>query len=175
MAPKRATRSNTAPETTNTTSVTNAQLQAMINQGVTATLAARDADRNMNGDDSHNSGTGVRRTERIARECTYNDFLKCQPLNFKCMEEVAGLSQWFERMESVFHISNYTVENQVKFATYTLHSIALTWWNTHVKTVGHDAAYGRSKPIVITKARTLNGLLRSFLLKASATTFAFPG
>nr|GFC31448.1 reverse transcriptase domain-containing protein [Tanacetum cinerariifolium] len=24
----------------------------------------------------------------------------------------------------------------------TLHSVALTWWNTHVKTVGHDAAYG---------------------------------
>ncbi|GJR67636.1 reverse transcriptase domain-containing protein [Tanacetum coccineum] len=58
MAPKRATRSNTAPETTNTTSVTNAQLHVMIDQGVIAALAARDADRNMNGDDSHNSGTG---------------------------------------------------------------------------------------------------------------------
>ncbi|GJT68118.1 putative reverse transcriptase domain-containing protein [Tanacetum coccineum] len=45
-------------------------------------------------------------------------------------------------MESVFHISNCTVENQVKFATCTLHSVTLTWWNTHVKTVGHDAAYG---------------------------------
>nr|GEX63414.1 reverse transcriptase domain-containing protein [Tanacetum cinerariifolium] len=31
---------------------------------------------------------------------------------------------------------------EVKFATCTLHSVALTWWNTHVKTVGHDAAYG---------------------------------
>ncbi|GJX72044.1 retrovirus-related pol polyprotein from transposon TNT 1-94 [Tanacetum coccineum] len=61
MAPKRATRSNIAPETTNTTSVTNAQLQAMINQGVTAALAACDA--NTNGVDSHNSGTGARRNE----------------------------------------------------------------------------------------------------------------
>ncbi|GJT98170.1 putative reverse transcriptase domain-containing protein [Tanacetum coccineum] len=112
----------------------------MIDQGVTAALAARDANRN--GNDSHTSGTGVGRTERIARECTYTDFLKCQPLNFKGTEGVAGLSQWFERMESVFHISNCTVENQVKFATCTLHSVALTWWNTHVKTVGHDAAYG---------------------------------
>nr|GFB25183.1 hypothetical protein [Tanacetum cinerariifolium] len=34
---------------------------------------------------------------------------------------------------------------------------------------------GRSKPMVITKARTLNGGSRSFLLKASATAFAFPG
>ncbi|GJX82306.1 hypothetical protein Tco_0331787 [Tanacetum coccineum] len=88
MAPKRATRSNIAQETTNTTSVINAQLQAMINQGVTAALAARDANRNTNGDDSHISGAGVRRTERTA------------------------------------------------------HEFALTWWNTHVKTVGHDAAYG---------------------------------
>ncbi|GJR00641.1 putative reverse transcriptase domain-containing protein [Tanacetum coccineum] len=135
MAPKRATRSNTAPETTNTTSVTNAQLQEMIDQGVTAALAARDADRNTNGDDSHNSRTGIRMTERTARECTYTDFLKCQPLNFKGTEGVAGLSQWFERIESVFYISNCTVENQVKFATCNLHSVALTWWNTHIKTV----------------------------------------
>ncbi|GJT34070.1 putative reverse transcriptase domain-containing protein [Tanacetum coccineum] len=58
MAPKRATRSNLAPETTNTTAVTNAQLQAMINQGVTTALSARDADRNTNGDDNQISGAG---------------------------------------------------------------------------------------------------------------------
>ncbi|GJX34798.1 hypothetical protein Tco_0246355, partial [Tanacetum coccineum] len=130
MAPKRATRSNTALETINTTSVTNAQLQAMIDQGVTAALAARDTDRNTNGDDSHNSGTGVRRTKRTARECTYTDFLKCQTLKFKYTEGFANLSQWFERMEFVFYISNCIVENQVKFATCTLHSVDLTWWNT---------------------------------------------
>ncbi|GJV44973.1 putative reverse transcriptase domain-containing protein [Tanacetum coccineum] len=59
----------------------------------------------------------------------------------KGIEGVVGLTQWFKRMESVFHISNCAVENQVKFATCTLHGISLTWWNTHVKTVGHDAAY----------------------------------
>ncbi|GKD07527.1 hypothetical protein Tco_1187212 [Tanacetum coccineum] len=92
MAPKRATRSNTAPKTTDTTSVTNAQLQVMIDQGVTAALAACDANGSTYGDDSHNSGTGVRRMERTARECTYTDFLKCQPLNFKGTEGVTGLS-----------------------------------------------------------------------------------
>nr|GFA88674.1 putative reverse transcriptase domain-containing protein [Tanacetum cinerariifolium] len=124
-------RSTADQETTNTTSVTNAQLHVMIEQGVTAALAARDDLRSKNGDDSHNSGTGVRRTERSTRECTYTDFLKCQPLHFKGTEGVASLSQWFERMESVFHISNCAVENQAKFATCTLHSVALTWWNTH--------------------------------------------
>ncbi|GJZ56291.1 reverse transcriptase domain-containing protein [Tanacetum coccineum] len=93
MAPKRTTRARPAPETTTTTtSVTNAQLQAMIDQGVTAALAARDANRA--GDDSHTSGTGVRRTERVARECTYQDFMKCQPLYFKGTEGVVELTQW---------------------------------------------------------------------------------
>ncbi|GKE92459.1 hypothetical protein Tco_1573554 [Tanacetum coccineum] len=77
--------------------------------------AACDANKSKNGDDSHNSGIG--------------------------MEGFAGLSQRFKRMESIFPISNCTIENQVKFATCTLHSVALTWWNTHVKTVGYDAAY----------------------------------
>nr|GFB64156.1 hypothetical protein [Tanacetum cinerariifolium] len=45
-------------------------------------------------------------------------------------------------MKSVFHISNCATENQVKFATCTLYSVGLTWWNTHVQTVGHEAAYG---------------------------------
>nr|GFA38558.1 putative reverse transcriptase domain-containing protein [Tanacetum cinerariifolium] len=65
----------------------------MIDQGVTAALAARDALRSTNGDDSHNSETSVRRTERATRECTYTDFLKCQPLPFKGTEGVASLSQ----------------------------------------------------------------------------------
>nr|GFA04857.1 putative reverse transcriptase domain-containing protein [Tanacetum cinerariifolium] len=145
MAPRRTTRSTADQETINATSVTNAQLQVMIDQGVTVALATHDALKSTNGDDSHNSGSGVRRTERATRECSYTDFHKCQPLSFKGTEGVASLSQWCERMESVFHISNCTVENQVKFATCTLHSVSLTWWNTHVQIVGHEAAYGNWK------------------------------
>nr|GEV94688.1 putative reverse transcriptase domain-containing protein [Tanacetum cinerariifolium] len=111
----------------------------MIDQGVNAVLAARDANRT--GDDSHTSGTGVRRTERVTRECTYQDFMKCQPLYFKGTEEVVELTQWFERMETVFCISNFLAENQIKFATCTLLAGALTWWNSHVRIVGNDAAY----------------------------------
>ncbi|GJY38938.1 putative reverse transcriptase domain-containing protein [Tanacetum coccineum] len=137
MAPKRTTRARPAPETTTTTtSVTNAQLQAMIYQGVTVALAARDA--NKAGDHSHTSGTGVRRTERVARECTYQDFMKCQPLYFKGTK---GVVEWFERMESVFRISHCSMENQIMFSTCTLLAGALTWWNSHVRIVGHDAAY----------------------------------
>nr|GEW67955.1 putative reverse transcriptase domain-containing protein [Tanacetum cinerariifolium] len=70
----------TTPSTT-TTSVTDAQLQAMIDEGVNAALAARDATRN--GDDSHTSRTGARRHVQAARECSYSEFLKCKPLDFK--------------------------------------------------------------------------------------------
>nr|GFB33183.1 hypothetical protein [Tanacetum cinerariifolium] len=140
MAPKRTTRSTPVittltPETT--TSVTDAQLQAMIDQGVTDALAARDANRN--GDDSHTSGTG--RPVQVARKCTYPDFLKCQPLNFKGTEGVVGLSQWFEKIESVYSISNCIVACQVKFATCTLQGNALTWWNSHIKITTPEAAH----------------------------------
>nr|GFA93498.1 hypothetical protein [Tanacetum cinerariifolium] len=83
MAPRRTTRSTANQETINPTSVNNAQLQEVIDQGVTIALAACDALRSTNSDDSHNSETGVRRTEQATRECTYIDFLKCQPLPFK--------------------------------------------------------------------------------------------
>ncbi|GJR07026.1 putative reverse transcriptase domain-containing protein [Tanacetum coccineum] len=146
MAPKRrTTRLNPGAtptpvtDTHTTTSVTNAQLQAMIDECITNALAARDATRN--GDDSHTSGMGARRPVQVARECTYPDFLKCQPLNFKGTEGVVGLTQWFEKMESVYSISNCTVACQVKFATCTLQGNALTWWNSHVKTTTPEAAH----------------------------------
>nr|GFA46335.1 hypothetical protein [Tanacetum cinerariifolium] len=145
-APRRTTRlnpgatsdPNQAPSTT-TTTITNAQLQAMIDQGVNVVLVARDANRT--GDDSHTSRTGVRRTERVTQECTYQNFMKCQPLYFKGTKGVVELTQWFERMETVFRISKCLAENQTKFATCTLLAGALTWWNSHVRIVGNDAAY----------------------------------
>ncbi|GKB91644.1 hypothetical protein Tco_0963916, partial [Tanacetum coccineum] len=56
-------------------------------------------------------------------------------------EGVVGLTRWFEKMESVFSISNCTTSCQVKFATCTLQDDALTWWNAHVKTTTPEAAH----------------------------------
>nr|GEU77936.1 hypothetical protein [Tanacetum cinerariifolium] len=69
-------------------------------QGVTAALAARDANRN--GDESHTSGSG--RPVQVAHECTYPDFLKCQPLNFKGTKGVVGLtySQSFQELALMY-------------------------------------------------------------------------
>ncbi|GKC95217.1 putative reverse transcriptase domain-containing protein [Tanacetum coccineum] len=92
-------------------------------------------------DASQNSCGGPRRPVQPARVCSYTNFMKCQPLNFKGTEGVVGLSQWLEKMESVFHISGCAIDNQVKFATCTLLGAALTRWNGHVRILGRDAAY----------------------------------
>nr|GEV02771.1 putative reverse transcriptase domain-containing protein [Tanacetum cinerariifolium] len=64
-------------------------------------------------DASQSSGGGLRRHVQTARACSYIDFMKCLPLNFKGTEGVVGLSQWLEKMES----------------------------NGHVRTIGHESAY----------------------------------
>ncbi|GJS05431.1 putative reverse transcriptase domain-containing protein [Tanacetum coccineum] len=47
--------------------------------------------------------------------------------------------QTIEKMESVFNISGCAIENQVKFATYTLLGAALTWWISQIRTLGPEA------------------------------------
>ncbi|GKC53748.1 putative reverse transcriptase domain-containing protein [Tanacetum coccineum] len=76
-----------------------------------------------------------------ARECTYQDFLKFQPLSFNGTEGVVGLTCRFEKMKTVFHISNCPERYQVKYASCTLLNSALTWWNSHKRTIRIEAAY----------------------------------
>ncbi|GJR11837.1 hypothetical protein Tco_0794489 [Tanacetum coccineum] len=81
--------------------------KALINQGVGAAMAEAEASRVRNGDDSN---------------------------NFKGTEGVVGLTRWFEKMESVFSISNCTTSSQVNFATCTLNqNDALYKLESHVK------------------------------------------
>ncbi|GJT61402.1 putative reverse transcriptase domain-containing protein [Tanacetum coccineum] len=80
----------------------------------------------------------------VSRECTYQDFMKSQPLDFKGMEGVVGLIRWFEKMETIFYIINCPEKYKLKYATCTLLNIALTWWNSHKRTVGTDAAFSMS-------------------------------
>ncbi|GKE40077.1 putative reverse transcriptase domain-containing protein, partial [Tanacetum coccineum] len=65
-------------------------------------------------------------------------------LNENNKEGVVGLIRWFEKMETVFHISNYPEKHQVKYAICTLLNSALTWWNSHKRTIGADAAFAMS-------------------------------
>ncbi|GJZ84664.1 hypothetical protein Tco_0650003 [Tanacetum coccineum] len=61
--PEEAGTPKTTPATTTTTNpMTDDQLKALVAQGVADVLAERDATRSRKGKDSHDSGTGVRRT-----------------------------------------------------------------------------------------------------------------
>ncbi|GJV94302.1 hypothetical protein Tco_1545879 [Tanacetum coccineum] len=69
--------------------------------------------RNGNGNGNENgngnkggNGYNFRGFMPVARECTYQDFLKCQPLDFNGTEEVVGLTRWSEKIEMVFYTSN---------------------------------------------------------------------
>ncbi|GKA89959.1 putative reverse transcriptase domain-containing protein [Tanacetum coccineum] len=101
---------------------------------------------NGNHGDGGNNGNGNpnengRGAMPVAHVCTYQDFVKCRPLNFKGTEGVVGLTRWFEKIETIFHISNCPEVYQVKYATCTLLDSALTWWNSHKRTVGVDVAF----------------------------------
>ncbi|GKE19768.1 reverse transcriptase domain-containing protein, partial [Tanacetum coccineum] len=144
-APSTRTANNPARNASTTTDapMSVAAINQLIETRVAEALANQEQLRNsgVNGDGSQNSRSGTERPTRTPRECTYKDFLNCHPLNFKGTEGVVVLSQWFEKMESVFHISNCAPENQVKFATCTFIGNALTWWNSHKKAVTQDVAY----------------------------------
>ncbi|GKE02550.1 putative reverse transcriptase domain-containing protein [Tanacetum coccineum] len=79
-------------------------VQAMIDQALLRNST--------NGDRSHSSHEDNRRNVQTARPCFYADFMKCQPLNFKGTEGVVGLTWWIKKMESVFNMSGYAIENQ---------------------------------------------------------------
>nr|GEY07223.1 putative reverse transcriptase domain-containing protein [Tanacetum cinerariifolium] len=77
--------------------------------------------------------------EMEAREAARN--LKTLNENEEEQEGVVGLTHWFEKMKTVFNIGTCPSKYQVKYATCTLQNSALTWWNSHKRTIGVDAAY----------------------------------
>ncbi|GKA97494.1 reverse transcriptase domain-containing protein, partial [Tanacetum coccineum] len=111
--------------------LTTAAIERLVNQRVADALAAQEANQNNeNGGGNGNMNKAGNRNEEngdvggvtpVARAYTYIDFLNCQPRNFSGTEGVI-----------------------VKFATFTLLNGALTWWNSHVQTIGIDEAYEMS-------------------------------
>ncbi|GJS73156.1 putative reverse transcriptase domain-containing protein, partial [Tanacetum coccineum] len=113
-----------------------AQIKALIAQGVTDALAKRDANRNRNGDDNHDSGGGKMSRMPVARECTYTDFLKCQPLNFKGTEGVVGLTQWTVKHDVAFAMSWKTLKKMMTDKYYPrgdIKKLETKMWNLKVK------------------------------------------
>nr|GEV73596.1 putative reverse transcriptase domain-containing protein [Tanacetum cinerariifolium] len=129
MAPKkRTTRATPATITTPTTTITNAQLQAIIDRGISAALAKRDADRSRNGNNSNDSGTGGRRQMTTLRECTYTDFLKCQPISFQ--------GTWSDPMDVAYAMPWGTLKRMItdKYGPRgEIQKLEFEYWNLKVK------------------------------------------
>nr|GEU42789.1 putative reverse transcriptase domain-containing protein [Tanacetum cinerariifolium] len=97
--------------------------RALIDRGVAAAMAEAVARRVRNGYDSNGSRP---RLAQAVRECTYSNFLKCQPLKFKGTEGVVGLTQWVEKYigglpdmihDSVKVTRPITMQEAIEFAT----------------------------------------------------------
>ncbi|GKE89426.1 hypothetical protein Tco_1566901 [Tanacetum coccineum] len=145
------------PNTRSGASITREKFEELVTRRVAKEMEAYEAVRtleplNENGDEleGENGGNGNRNGNHgmnyegfmpVARECTFQDFLKCKPHNFSGTKGVVGLTRWFEKLETVFNISNCPPKYQVKYATCTLQDSALTWWNSHKRTIGVEAAY----------------------------------
>ncbi|GJS79699.1 hypothetical protein Tco_0729580 [Tanacetum coccineum] len=96
-----------------------AAIEQLITQRVTEAMEAYEANQN-NQNGNGNPYVNVGGVVTIAHECTYQDFVKCQPLNFKGTKGAVGLTRWFEKMET---------------------NSALAWWNSHKRTIRTDVAY----------------------------------
>nr|GEV34641.1 hypothetical protein [Tanacetum cinerariifolium] len=116
---------------TNTRSgMTPTTIKEMINRRVIESLEARKANKNIglwNSNDEGGNGLNEMSTTKL-----------------KGNEGVFGLIRWFEKMEIVFHINNFLEKYQVRYATCNLLNSALTWWNSHKRTIGTDAAFSMS-------------------------------
>ncbi|GKD50029.1 hypothetical protein Tco_1279005, partial [Tanacetum coccineum] len=128
MPPKRMSTSE-AP------AMTHAAIRKLVVNSVTAALEAQAA--NM----ANTDNTTRPREAPVARQCSYKEFMSCQPINFKGLEGAVGLIRWFKRTKSVFSRSNCTEDYKVKFATGTLTKEALSWWNSFAQPIGIEKAY----------------------------------
>ncbi|XP_071713522.1 uncharacterized protein [Rutidosis leptorrhynchoides] len=116
---------------------TDAQLDEMISQRVNEALAVAEAQRVQ----ANASQAGGSSGNNAPQGCTYKEFSNCKPQTFTGIEGPVGLMRWFERLESVFRISNYANTDRVKFTTCTLQDGALTWWNNYAQPAGLDVSY----------------------------------
>ncbi|GJW61345.1 hypothetical protein Tco_0110680 [Tanacetum coccineum] len=127
----------TMPNTRSGVSRTREVINEQIDRQMVGALRARTTSRNLEplmryggGQEEVNGNEGMENW--LGRKC------------FNGTEGVVGLTRWFEKMETVFHISNCPEKYQVKYASCTLLNSKLTWWNSRKRTIGIEAAYAMS-------------------------------
>ncbi|KAD4586503.1 hypothetical protein E3N88_24104 [Mikania micrantha] len=117
-----------------------ARINMMVERRFNRMLAEYEANKHA----SETSGTNNGSQGNNSKGCSFKSFLNCHPHKFKGTEGAVGMLRWVEKVESVFAMCDCAEENKVKYATGTLEGPALTWWNTHVQTLGLDGANSMS-------------------------------
>ncbi|GJZ70111.1 hypothetical protein Tco_0633661 [Tanacetum coccineum] len=115
MPPKRTS-------TSETSAMIHAAIRKLVTDSVSIALEAHVATMAS----TNNPKSGPRKTP-VARKCTYEKFMSCQPFYFNGTEGAVGLIRWFKWTESVFSRSNCSEKNKVKFDINTLTEEALFW------------------------------------------------
>ncbi|GKE62895.1 hypothetical protein Tco_1513262 [Tanacetum coccineum] len=117
--------------------LTQAVVRRMIKESVYAAIAVEWARHANAGNDARGSGP-VKGQDfaPIVHERTFAGFMKCNPTVFRDIEGVVELRRWFEKIGSVFGISECVEGKKVKFVAATLQGPALTWWNSKIATIG---------------------------------------
>ncbi|GKD87728.1 hypothetical protein Tco_1358882 [Tanacetum coccineum] len=151
--PTRTTRSRPVTTTpppvtdpTTTTSVTSAQLQAMIDEGVTAVW--QHVLRPRNCDDSHKTlGTGVRRNELHCRECTYQDLHEMSNTVILQGTEGVGsdLTHWFEMDGNRVSHSNCHFEESSGSLTLEANEMATELMDRRINTLEAERTENKRK------------------------------
>nr|GEX07743.1 putative reverse transcriptase domain-containing protein [Tanacetum cinerariifolium] len=91
-----------------------AAIERLITQIVNVALEVERASRaNKGGKGSNANETGGQDREPPVRECTFSNFMKCNPTPFHGKEGAIELCRWFEKSEMVFSISGCAKRNKV--------------------------------------------------------------
>nr|GEX34655.1 reverse transcriptase domain-containing protein [Tanacetum cinerariifolium] len=135
------TPSLTPPKRTSTSAasaMTHAAIRKLVADNVATALEAQAETMASTNNPSRNSRP---RKTPLARKCTYEKFMSCQPFYFNGTEGAVGLIYWFKRTKSVFYRSNCAKKNNVKFAINILTEEAFFWWNSFAQPIGVKEAY----------------------------------
>jgi hypothetical protein len=113
----------------NNLNLTVAELQAMINEHVTAAVAAAQA-----------QWQAMGQVPGGQNGCSYKNFMDCKPHKFSGTEGAVRLLRWIEKIESAFAMCNCPAASQVNYVSGPLEGPALTWWNSKVQILGFEPA-----------------------------------
>nr|GEY67000.1 putative reverse transcriptase domain-containing protein [Tanacetum cinerariifolium] len=86
------------PNTRSRASMTHEEVEELVARRVAKKMEAREAARNL--ETLNENGDEQEGFMPIARECTFQDFLRCKPHTFSGTEGIVGLTRWLKKMET---------------------------------------------------------------------------